>query len=332
MYAGLEILKQDANYTVEYIYNYHTLPSNLTKIIYNDLTLIFDIDDSQNIVFEYYDQCDFYVKRMLTKEDYKKHPKTIPYGLNYSLIHPNCFLKKIYLKELKFSDLYKRFKYATIFIKYSLKYHYFLSKTLNINDSIANNNIKNMTSSPSDSNKIIFRARLWNPLNKEDRNIINQERIDLNRKLKEKHNSNFIGGIQTDSLSIKICPDLIIPKKTSDKKAYLKDLKKASIGIANVGLDGSIGWKFSEYITHSLAIVTNPISQFQIHGNLQANINYLEYSNNDECINQVQYLIDNPEKRKEMQYNNFKYYNDFLKPEKKLKLIFDEINLKSNLD
>src|SRR5690606_11500727 len=94
--------------------------------------------------------------------------------------------------------------------------------------------------------QIIFRARLWNPGNndtqwkKKERILLNDQRIEINRLLKKEFLSGFTGGILKDDYSEKICPDVLLPEGGYHRKEYLGELKKASIGIVNQGLEDSI--------------------------------------------------------------------------------------------
>src|SRR5690606_3080083 len=155
---------------------------------------------------------------------------------------------------------------------FSLRYSRFFSHLLNINESVAFCDYKNFGNASNDNGKIIFSTRLWNPdsgnqdWKKVERQAMNIERIDIVRRLKSLYGDQFYGGIQDHELAREICPDIILEKKHTDKKKYLSEIKRYSIGVCNKGLEDSIGWKFGEYIANSLAIVSNPIDRFVHHG------------------------------------------------------------------
>ena len=217
--------------------------------------------------------------------------------------------------------------------KYSLKYNTFLSGLLKINDSISTNHLAKFYSEPNYQKKVIFRARLWDPANnnenwkKEERKILNSERILLNRKLRRKYGDDFIGGINDDRYSRIECPDLILNKTEYKKSQYLKRLKSAGVGIVNQGLENSIGWKMAEYICFSLAVVTNPISQFKLLGEFKEGINYLSYQSLEECLSKTEFLYQNEHFRNKMQEANNQYYHKNVMPGVKLRQIFQLIDI-----
>ncbi|WP_073573075.1 glycosyltransferase [Algoriphagus zhangzhouensis] len=318
IFTGLELLKSEGRVTLEYKLALAELPNNKMRIDISGKQVIFDMADDNVVDLEIYAQCDAYFKRMLLKKDYERLPKIFPFGLNYSVMVENPKLNKIWKK-------------TPVLLGYSIKYNKFLSGLMDINDSIHNVYLENMEGEPNDSGEIIFGTRLWDPLNneidwkKEERKKINHQRIAIIRKLKDIYGPQFKGGVENSQLSKILCPDLIVNKKESNKEAYLESLKKALIGIANFGLEGSIGWKFPEYIAHSMAIVSTPIDEFVIHGDLSEGKNFLKFESVDECLNAVDTLISNPAQRKKMQLENKAYYQRFLHPKRKMELILSDL-------
>ena len=313
--AGFEYLSSEKKIELKYKLDLGSYPADIFKIDYNGLTILFDLADNSRIYDSLYEHCDFYVKRMLLKTDYKEKKKLIPYGLYYPVYYKNSTLKFLFLKNKKL-------------LKYSLRYWKSLSALLNIKDSIAVNEITQMESLPSDKEQIIFRARLWNPSNnneqwkKEERKVLNNQRIEINRLLKENFPSNFKGGILTDTFSEKQCPDLLLDENEYHRKIYLEELRRSSIGLVNQGLEDSIGAKMGEYVANSLAIVTTPINKFQLHGKFDERSNYLSYSSAEDCLEVTKELIFNPDLRRALQNNNKKYYSQYLQPGKKVSHIF----------
>ena len=319
IFCGFELLKQDKDVHVEYQMDYASIPFNKLRVDYNGLKLIFDMADDYFIDPKLYDFSDFYIKRMLLKSDAENLPKALPCGLHYSVMVPNQYLRNVFFRKPSL-------------ISYSAKYSRLFSKFLKINDSIYNVNLKNMECPPKESENILFGTRLWDPQNnevdwkKKERKTINQQRIAIIRTLRESYNEKFKGGVEKSELSNILCPDILISKTESRKCNYLKSLKNASIGISNFGLEGSIGWKFAEYLAHSLAVVTTPITQYQLHGDLEEGINYLSFENIEECISAVKKLVDDPFLRNSIQEENFNYYQKYLHPEKKMRIILGMID------
>ena len=272
-------------------------------------------DINKNILSE----SDFYVKRMLLISNFEKNEKLIPFGLNYSVLVQNSYLKSLIFKDKRLW-------------KYSLKYYKIIAEIAGINDSLANNYLENMSASPSGNKNLIFRSRLWDPdrndtnWKKEERIVLNQQRIEINRNLKNKYPNFFIGGISHDYYAEKICPDLLLSRKEYHKRNYLKILKNSGIGIINKGLEDSIGWKLGEYVAHSLAVVTTPIKKYKLLGDFIEGKNYLAFENLGECLEKTEFLFSNDNLRNTMQKENREYYSNYLHPAKKLNHIFSLIN------
>lgn len=321
--TGLQYLKENKKIDLTYKLELNKYPIDLFKIQYNELLIFVDMSDNSDFNHEIYEQCDFYIKRMLLVSDFDKYPKLIPYGLNYQIYNNNNFAKFAFLKNRKL-------------LKYSMRYSTALSTILNIKDCIINNNLSNMNSLPMDGNKILFRARLWDPENnhiewkKKEREILNNERISINRKMKILYGEGFAGGIQKDAFSLKECPDLLLLDGEYHKRNYLKLLQSCSIGIVNQGLEDSITWKMGEYVSHSMAIISNPIEKYKLLGPFQENVNYLSYNSLSECLIKTELLYSSISVRKDMQEANRSYYSNYLHPGVKLSRIFSLIENRSN--
>lgn len=321
--TGLEYLKEKKQIDLTYKISLGEYPVDLFRISYNGLTLIFDMSDNSKFNNGAYEACDFYIKRMLLVTDFEEYTKLLPFGLNYSVFLENNFIKYFFLKKRALA-------------RYSLKYSKPAGRLLGINDSIINNNLNNMEGIPVEQKQIIFRSRLWNPENNDiewkkiEREILNHERITINRELKKKYGEGFKGGINKDKFSSFKCPDLLLSRNEYHKKIYLETIKSSSIGIVNQGLEESIGWKLGEYVAHSLAIITKPIKKYKLLGTFQDGENYLEYSTLSECLDKTELLYTNDKLRKNMQKANQRYYNEFLHPGMKLKKIFSLIENSSD--
>lgn len=316
--AGLEFLSMENKIDLRYNLELGKYPIDIFRIELNGLNVFFDLSDNRRIYKTIYEQSDFYVKRMLLKSDFENMKKLIPYGLYYPVYFRNQNLKYLFLKD-------------SALLKYSLKYWSFFSGILNIKDCIAVNELSQMESKPAMAKQVIFRARLWNPANndtqwkKEERIVLNDQRIEINRLLKEEFHSSFTGGIMKDDYSEKICSDLLLPAGEYHRKEYLRELKKASIGIVNQGLEDSIGAKMGEYVANSIAIVTTSIEKFKLPGPFDEGENYFTYTNARECLELTKSLMKDSNYRKKVQNNNGHYYTEYLHPGKKVNKILDQI-------
>lgn len=318
--AGLEFLNNEKRISLHFNLELGKYPSDIFKIEIDGLKVFFDLSDNSRIYKNIYEESDFYVKRMLLKSDAEVMEKLIPYGLYYPVYFKNNRLKYLFLGD---SSL----------LKYSLKYWRSISRIFDIKDSIAVNEISLTESGPSSNSQIIFRARLWNPANndtgwkKKERNILNQQRTELNRLLKNRFDSEFKGGILRDSYSRVVCPDLLLAENEYHRKVYLKELKNSSIGIVNQGLEDSIGAKMGEYVANSLAILTTSIDKYKIPGNFSEGSNYLTFTTAAECLELAEKLLSDSNLRMTIQTNNENYYAEYLHPGKKIDLIIKTIDL-----
>lgn len=319
--AGFEFLSSTEKISLDYHLEIGRYPGDIFRVEIDEYNVFFDLADNSNIRQEIYEESDFYVKRMLLKSDKEKYFKAVPYGLYYPVYYKSPRLKFLFLKD---RSLWK----------YSLKYWKSVSAFLNLKDGIAVNELSQVESFPADEDQVIFRARLWDPGNnptqwkKEERIVLNDQRIILNRALKERFPLKFTGGILKNEYSENLCPDLVLPHAEYHRKRYFQILKGTSVGVVNQGLERSIGAKLGEYVANSLAILTTPIDEFELPG-FQEEKNYFTYRNTKECVDKVQELVENPSLRSEMQFNNRKYYSRFLHPGKKISTILDEIEKKS---
>lgn len=167
--------------------------------------------------------------------------------------------------------------------------------------------------------KILFSARLWNPEDVKDvetrseREIINSNRIKYIRECKKEFGDIFTGGLQDTELSRKLAKDLVIPNKKTSKLSYVKTVKEHDICISTLGLHKSNGWKLGEYIAASRAIISEPL--FFNPQNFIEGENYLEASTTDALISNIYKIIENKDYKYEIMLNNFKYYNQYLRPD-----------------
>ncbi|MFK5892535.1 MAG: hypothetical protein QM504_04875 [Pseudomonadota bacterium] len=326
MYTGLEILAAKGQIELNYSYS-HTVNSCTSMFIRVNSKLIFiDCADGSAINDVAYERSGLYFKRSFDQRLFLSKNKLKMYGLSYE-VHPSLFyintLRRFlyhssggYLSKLKSliraSDVHNKISYLS-------REHSFTQTLIpEVEDDVS----------------VMFYARLWNPdwdedcfLNdeeREDRIRINQYRIKSISYLKEQFGDRFIGGIIEDSYSIKIAPQLLADVISTKKQNYLNQVKRIPICISTTGLHNSIGWKFAEYVVMARAIVSEPIC-FSVPGGFSVNQNFLEYSSPEECVDRVIYLFDNEEKRRVMMYNNHKYYQDYLAPDKLVFHILQEV-------
>ncbi len=179
--------------------------------------------------------------------------------------------------------------------------------------------------------KIIFMCRLWDPEEipqggpngeyraymREERHKLCRDRIDLVRSLGSIYGSQFTGGIQDTPLARKLCPELIVPNRLTNKQRYLAAMKRSDICIGSMGLHRSTGWKTGEYIAAARAIVAEKM-WYDVPGDFAEGKNFLEFSTTDQALTQVERLYKDPDLLYNMKKANELYYARWLRPEQQL--------------
>ena len=328
--TGLRILEDKGLLCVSFVENIgniFNLPQGpIVEVQVDGIKLAFDMGDRWALCDEqgkeYLERVDYYFARdystktdIVTPETFMDNPKVQPFGLYYYVTYPNNPLDKT-PKGVK-----NRIKKLS---KYIIGYNNIYYPSSFESGAIEKN--KNM--------KIIFMTRLWNTnefdsakksnISKkrrdyidylcEERNQINQRRIEIMRRLKLEYGSTFIGGMFDDDLSRAICPDLIASNDKTRKKSYMNKLALADIGIGTTGLHRSIGGKIGEYVAASKAIVTEKL-EYEVPGQFEEGKNYLSFKTEDECVGALNYLLNNPELVFSMKKANEKYYKEYVNPE-----------------
>ena len=203
-----------------------------------------------------------------------------------------------------------------------------LKKPKTVYRSILNYKVEHLTASDYEfgpivnkPDKVLFLCRLWEydmynnaPIFQAQIKEINDSRISSIRACKEAFGDRFIGGVYDDSTSQKYAPDLIVSKAFTHKLSFLELIKSSNICIGTTGLHNSIGWKMGEYVAASRAIISEPL-HYKLPGNFSAGKNFLEFTNTDELISNVDKLLSDRDMLKNMMVSNHHYYEDFIKPD-----------------
>lgn len=311
IYTGFEMLSKQGIINLKYKKGVGDYSKPVVKVIINKkTTVIYDTLDGLNWTsgnleenLDYYSKikADYYFKRSYTEElrDKNKNLKIYPLGFNYFIAHDIIFNDSI-KNILKNTSLYKKIKpYKPVF-----------NSSLFEKPFVKNKN-----------NQIIFFTRLWNPEEetnpekKADIVSLNNSRIKVIKTCKEKFGNIFIGGLEDSEYTRKTAPKYISHPDETRKLNYLKNVEKSNICITTRGLHNSTGWKFAEYISSSKAIISEPL-QFSNPGNFSAGKNYLEFTNEEQLVNHINSLLNDNALIHDIMENNFKYYNEFLRPDK----------------
>jgi hypothetical protein len=290
-------------------------------VIYDTLDGLNWIDGSLEdnlIYFKNSIKADYYFKRSFNNSVSSNSPKgckVFPLGFNYDITQEGNFSTRL-------NDL----------IKYCVKSSYAFSKYYQKNQFYS----KVFESLPigMHDNKVLFLARLWDPSEgglehlKQEREIINQNRIDCIKTCQREFGADFVGGIQIDAFSLKYARDLLLDDSFTNRASFLDKIKIHNICIATNGLHDSIGWKFGEYVAASRAVITEPL-KYQLPGDFNVSENYLEFKNTNELIEKIHFLMSSRDEMHKIMNNNFRYYNSYLRPEM---LILNTLLIVSNND
>jgi hypothetical protein len=314
-YSGLYMLQDQGLATVSLQARSYHNHGNI-RLQVNDVPVFIDLSDHSNIDKTVYDQCSFYFKRMLLKSDAQQYSKLHPYGLNYPVYykHDRTFRRSLFSKNWKYI--------LNTFARSSS----LLTSLFNINLAHKTARVQNFEQLPinTDEAKVIFSARLWLPEKpraiekQQQRKFINEQRIAIVNKARQRLGDHFIGGIDKDEYASSVAEDALIQDSSFSYKAkYLQALRNCSIGIATAGLEDSIGFKFAEYVCMSKAIVTSPIDQYLLPGEFADGENYLSFDNTaEDCIDKCEQLMRDRALRNKLMQNNHSYYNNYLRPDK----------------
>lgn len=177
---------------------------------------------------------------------------------------------------------------------------------------------------------VLFLTRLWNPDAKEvknkhiveDRIQINNMRIDIVRKLRRQYGDKAICGLADDAYARKVAPELIVTKLTK-KGNYMGVMKRAKVVVTSLGLHKSNGWKTGEYMAAGKPIVME--TPYYDIPYAQSGVNWLEYSNAEECICAVEEMLNNKTRRNEIADANKEYYLQHLRPDMLIKDTLDNV-------
>lgn len=276
--------------------------------------LAFDLADGFAIDPIQYASCDLYFKRMLAPDTPDPLGKLRPYGLNYPVLTAgDASIRRAWISGDK-----RRLMDAI------LRSSVVLSKLLNINLSHSTSQVRHFEGRPAINARprVIYFTRLWDPSKVKDETLkaqrenMNDMRRALVRALRDELKDQFIGGIYRMEFSAAFAPAETAPdNRALHKAAYLKALRASDIGIADYGLEMSVGFKMAEYVAMSKAIVSTPVNTL-LPGSFEQGKNYLAYNTVEECLNHCVGLIRRPELTLEMQRHNSDYYEQNLRPDK----------------
>jgi hypothetical protein len=252
---------------------------------------------------------DYYFKRSFNRQVVDMAPlgcKVLPLGLNYH-VRPEHVLGRMSIRD-NLQAMVRRNDFASRILRLKNEeialpaedYEYFPLPRKDI--------------------RILCLTRVWNPddfdseRTKADIETINNSRISAIKSCQKEFGKIFCGGLSDNEFARNHAKSLIASLSLTNKRSYLELVKLHAICIATTGLHGSIGWKFSEYVAASRAILCEPLI-YEAPGGFKKEQNYLEFTNADELITGINMLFRNNSALLGMMQENYRYYNNYLRPQ-----------------
>jgi hypothetical protein len=147
-----------------------------------------------------------------------------------------------------------------------------------------------------------------------ERATLNEFRVGVIHEGRRRLGDLFVGGLQRDEYSSRRYPDCVYDgAEAANRFAYLKTMKRASIGISSAGLHGCAGGKLGEYVAASRAVVTTALPM-TLPGEFVAGVNYFEAATPTGIIDACTSLLADPHGLSAMMRANHEYYNAYVRP------------------
>lgn len=288
---------------------------HLDAIIGPGIRLHYDVQDSDDIDANAANEADYYFKRSFSPASviHSHKARILPLGLNYAvyvdraawaewtrIVSTGGELKSIVRFIGKTS---KCFQAVLPFIPTVTRMH--------------------RAPVPDQAARVLFMVRAWDPAELdglttkevEERLQINETRALCIKMLRQEFGDRFTGGFQHSAFATKNYRDLLIAdNRLTTKRNYISILHDHPICVATTGLHGSNGWKLAEYVAFSKAIISETMNH-QVPGDFSNARNYLEFTTPEQCVENAVRLYEDRQLRHLVMQNNFRYYNEYLRPD-----------------
>lgn len=296
---------------------------HLDAVIGPGIKLHYDVQDSHDIDADAANEVDFYFKRSFSPRSITHIHKAriLPLGLNYA-VHLGGVDWPEWERIVRTS---REFKSIVRFIGKTSKR---LQTMLPFIPTVANMHRAPM---PDQAVRILFMVRAWNPAELvdltsrevEDRLQINETRACCIKMLRKEFGDRFTGGFQHSAYARKNFGNLLIgDNRLTTKRNYINILHDHPICVATTGLHGSNGWKLAEYVAFSKAIIGEMMNH-EVPGDFSNEKNYIEFATPEQCVENAVRLCENAQLRHLIMQNNFRYYNEYLRPDILIKRTLD---------
>ena len=289
--------------------------AHLRLVLNQNIRVHYDTHDSWEVDEDFLSESDLYFKRSYAPEflstlGHQVH-KIHPLGLNY-LVLPDGFDRFALARALALGAVKEKLRELAQQMPFLDPVRF-----------VARQRYLEKLPDERKAPRVVFMARAWAPVSSkshrqdrvEERLSINEIRAQTIRLLRQELGSEFCGGFIRSKFAEAHYPDLVLSQDIeSSKGRYLERVRASPICIATTGLHGSIGWKFAEYVALSRAIVSERLN-YSVPGRLEEGVNYLEFASPQECVLQVQRLVEDRHLRLRMMIENARYYQKYLRPD-----------------
>ncbi len=297
----------------------------LRAVINGSLRVAYDLRDIPDPYPDDLDWAHVYFKRSYSPVHLAGTPgceRIHPYGLNYPVYGPHDHAGQRVMWSLQSLRRQHSRKNILHTIDQALRSSDLLSRLTNRENCRANCDQHVFEDTPRFEReaRINYYARLWDPAGvvaeyQENCDAVNSTRIGCVRALRQAFGARFDGGIQISTYARQVAPNLIADYRQTLKPSYLRKTRQANICVTTLGVVGSNGWRIGELVAGAKAIVCERLCTFP-PGNFAPERNYLEFGTPEECVQQVQRLVDDPALRYALAVNNAQYYQQYLRPDR----------------
>jgi hypothetical protein len=302
---------------------YRAHNEHLDAVVGPGIKLHYDVQDSHDIDADAADEVDFYFKRSFSPQfvAHSHKARILPLGLNYAVYLGGIDWpewERIVRTRREFKSIVRfigktseRFQAVLPFIPTVTRMH--------------------SAPMPDQAVRILFMVRAWDPAELvgltrqevEDRLQINETRALCIKMLRHEFGERFTGGFQHTAYARKNFGDLLVgDNRLTTKRNYINILHDHPICVATTGLHGSNGWKLAEYVAFSKAIIGETMNH-EVPGDFSNEKNYLEFATPERCVENAVRLCEDSHLRHSIMQNNFRYYNEYLRPDVLIKRTLD---------
>jgi len=162
--------------------------------------------------------------------------------------------------------------------------------------------------------RIVFQPRLWptTPGSRDQFDVANEDRIATVQALRTAFpDERAIGLLPTDTAT-QMAPDLVLAERVTTSQ-YHQQLRSSLVAVNCLGLSGSVGWKFAEYLAAGNSVVSQPIEK-QLLAPVVEGVHYLAYRTPEECVALCRRLMSDDALSGRMREVNRQYFLDWVNP------------------